>query len=167
MFTKSIRWRMQLWLAFLLVFLLFGFGVTAYQLHRDNQFRQIDEELARRVAALSADVRRPPPFLQNRVPGAFRPDGGPGADRGGFGPPPGERSPGQALEPPFQKPPEGEPKWHPGRPGGRWPPWEIQLSAATLSLFDEAETNSHFFAIWSPDGSVQKRSTNAPARYYW
>lgn len=163
MFTKSIRWRMQLWLAFLLGFILIGFGVTAFQLHRDTQLRQIDEELARRVAALSADVRRPPPFLRNSAPGTFRPDGKPGLEGGRFGPPPGERPPEEALEPPFQKRPGGEPKWHPGRPGGRWPPWEIQLSAATLSLFNEGETNSHFFSIWSPDGSVQKRSTNAPA----
>ena len=163
MFTKSIRWRMQMWLAFLLVFILIGFGVTAYQLHRNNQFRQIDDELGRRVAALSTDVRRPPPFLQNPLPGAFRPDGKPGPDGSGLGSPPGERPPELALEPPFSKRPEGDPKWHPGRPGGRWPPREVQLSAATLSLFDETETNAHFFTIWSREGSVQKRSTNAPA----
>jgi heavy metal sensor kinase len=163
MFTKSIRWRMQLWLAFLLVCILIGFGTTSYQLHRNNQFGQIDDELGRRVAALSADVRRPPPFLLDPVSGALRPDGKRGPDGGGFGPPPGERPPELAQEPPFQKWPKGEPKWHPDRPGGRWPPWEIQLSAATLSLFNEAETNAHFFAIWSRDGSVQKLSTNAPA----
>jgi hypothetical protein len=64
MFPKSIRWRLQLWLAFLLVCILSGFGVTAYQLHRTQRFAQIDEELDRRVLALNADVRGRPPFGQ-------------------------------------------------------------------------------------------------------
>lgn len=45
MIAKSIRWRFVLWLAFLLIGILIGFGVTAYQLNRINRFRQIDEEL--------------------------------------------------------------------------------------------------------------------------
>jgi heavy metal sensor kinase len=154
---------MQLWLAFLLALILFGFAVTAYQLHRNNQFGQIDETLARRVSALSADVRRPPPFLWNSGPGPFRPDSKPDSEGERFGPPPEERPAEHALEAPFQKWPGGEPKWHPGRPGGRRPPREIQLTATTSSLFDEAEINSHYFAIWSPDGSVLKCSTTAPA----
>ena len=59
MFTKSIRWRMQLWLAFLLVCILSGFGITAYQLHRTNQLRLIDDELDRRVLSEEAWSRRP------------------------------------------------------------------------------------------------------------
>ena len=37
MFTHSIRWRLQLWLAFLLLCVLSGFGVAVYQLQRANQ----------------------------------------------------------------------------------------------------------------------------------
>ena len=66
-FTKSIRWRMQLWLAFLLVCILSGFGVTVYQLHRTNLFNEVDKELARRISALNGDVRGRPPF--GRPPG--------------------------------------------------------------------------------------------------
>ena len=150
-----------MWLAFLLVIILIGFGVTAYQLHRDNQFRQIDEELGRKVAALSADVRRPPPFLQDPFPGSFRPDHKMGPEGAGVGPREEHRFE-PAPEPPFSKRMDGDPKFRPGRPGGRWPPREIQLSAATLSLFNETESNAAFFAIWSREGSVQKRSTNAP-----
>ena len=62
MFTKSIRWRLQLWQAFLLVCILSGFGITAYQLNRTNRLSQIDEALAQRVLALSADVRGRPPM---------------------------------------------------------------------------------------------------------
>ena len=61
MFPRSIRWRLQWWLAFLLVCILSGFGVTAYQLQRMNLFNQIDQELERRVAILSGEVRSPPP----------------------------------------------------------------------------------------------------------
>ena len=53
MFTKSIRWRLHLWLAFLLVCVLSGFGVTVYQLQRITQLHQLDEELELRVAALN------------------------------------------------------------------------------------------------------------------
>jgi nitrogen-specific signal transduction histidine kinase len=42
---RSIRWRFQLWLAFLLIAILSGFGVSAYQLHRQNRLELIDEDL--------------------------------------------------------------------------------------------------------------------------
>src|SRR6266545_4032078 len=76
MFPKSIRWRWQLWLAFLLIGVLSGFGVAVYQLQRVNQLKQIDEELERRLAALSSAVRggRPPGFGPRRP----REEGGPG-----------------------------------------------------------------------------------------
>src|SRR5213079_506328 len=78
MFTKSIRWRLQLWLAFLLLFVLSGFGVTIYQLQRVNQLKQIDQELERRVAVLAAAVRGGPPGFG---PGRMR-EGGPGGPGG-------------------------------------------------------------------------------------
>src|SRR5438477_12862169 len=52
MFTHSIRWRLQIWLAFLLVCILSGFGFTAYQFERANRLSQIDSEVHRRVAAV-------------------------------------------------------------------------------------------------------------------
>ena len=116
MFPKSIRWRLQLWLAFLLVCILSGFGVTAYQLHRTQRFTQIDEELDRRVLALNADVRGRPPFGQ--------PSGHPPFEAG------------RELQPPRRFGPG------PVTPGdvreSRFRIREIQLSDQTLSLFDEA-----------------------------
>ena len=61
MIIKSIRWRLQVWIAFLLVCVLTGFGVAVYQLQRVNQLKQIDEELERRVTALDRAVRGGPP----------------------------------------------------------------------------------------------------------
>src|SRR6476620_10224718 len=89
MFTKSIRWRIQLWLAFLLVCVLTGFGATVYQLYRLSYFDQLDEELARRVSSLNQDLRggrpggpagKPPPFDDHEGRPFRGPDhrGGPG-----------------------------------------------------------------------------------------
>ena len=48
MLVKSIRWRLQLWLAFLLVCTLSGFGIATFEAHRIKQYQQIDEELNQR-----------------------------------------------------------------------------------------------------------------------
>jgi len=141
MVTKSIRWRLQLWQAFLLVCILSGFGVTAYQLHRTNRLGQIDEELRRRVAALSADVRGPPPFGQPRGRPPFEPDHGP--------PPPW--TPGPDARAPR------------GHPEDFLESREIRLSARTLSLFDPTQTNDFYYTIWSRGDKLLRRSTNAPA----
>ena len=89
MFPKSIRWRLQLWLAFLLLCVLSGFGVTVHQLQRNNQIAQIDDDLEQRVAALSLAVRGgpPPDFGPGHPPGDGRP-GWPDFDDGGRRPPP-------------------------------------------------------------------------------
>src|SRR5882672_6455489 len=149
MFTKSIRWRLVLWLGFLLVCILSGFGVTAYQLYRINQFKQLDEALGGRVAALTSEVRKGP----------------------GLGPP-GRSSaqprgePGDRREPPpeFKTPPEpppdfGTPRGPPGMDSGAR---EILLSPQTLSQFDNAEMNSFYFAVWSRNGVLLKTSAHAP-----
>lgn len=142
MFLHSIRWRLTLWLAFLLGCVLSGFGVTAYQLHRVNQFTQLDQELERRLTAVSADVRRGPPFGERMGRPPF--EEGPGHPPPRHGPPDGM---------PFRGPPEGRPG-----PGPR----EIRLSAQTAGLFDEADTNGFYFATWSRESALLKSSTNAP-----
>jgi len=163
MFTKSIRWRLQMWQAFLLVCILSGFGVTAYQLHRTNRLSQIDEELERRVAALSGDVRGLPPFGQ--PPG--RPPFEPGRMTDGntpnlgrpSGPPPVDGGPG--FPPPWRGGPE--PKGFRGGLEGFLESREIRLSPRTLCLFIEGDTNDFYYAIWSRGGTLLRHSTNAPA----
>ena len=165
MFTKSIRWRLQLWLAFLLVCVLSGFGAAVNQLHRDNQFKQIDDELERRVVALSAAVRGGPSrgFGPGRPPfdgGGHRPDqGGEGRrpDFCGDGHRPDFDLDGGAHHPPPHGWPDSPPPF--GGPGMRR---EIHLSAAVTNLFEEANASSFYFAIWSRDGDALERSTNAP-----
>jgi two-component system, OmpR family, sensor kinase len=93
MIPKSIKWRLQLWYGLILVAVLAGFGVTAYQLEWGRQMRLIDGALKRRLDALSFAVHPPPdpnhsgmPF--NHLPPDFVfPDRPP---RGNPPPPPNE-----------------------------------------------------------------------------
>lgn len=75
MMFNSIRWRLQLWHALLLVIVLSGFGLSAYQVARENQMRRVDTELEQHLMAL---FRPPPP---NRLPGPHPPGRHPGGGR--------------------------------------------------------------------------------------
>jgi signal transduction histidine kinase len=61
---KSIQWRLQLWYGLILVAVLVGFGVTAYQLERNRIYRNVDDEIHRRLDLLAQQLHRhhgPPP----------------------------------------------------------------------------------------------------------
>jgi heavy metal sensor kinase len=149
MFTQSIRWRLQLWLAFLLVCVLTGFGVTVYQLQRLHQLNQIDEELGNRVAALSGAFRQPPPFARGL--------GRPPLERG-----PGDREPDQGRVPPLRPGDLGfEPRG--GPPDMPFRLRELRLSPEARGVIDAASTNNFYFAVWLRNGNLLKESTNAPA----
>lgn len=189
----SIRARLLLWFGFLLAAVLAGFGMTALQLYRADQFRQVDEGLHRRVTALAGDIRRMRPIFDDR----FRRGGpgGPDARRGGEDgkrtpddgwkklPPPGPAptteeiagpaAPTAEAESPAGRrpPPDFGPRawpWPPMMPGGRGvpPPSEpetLRLAAATANLFDQSDATGHYFATWTRDGSKLQFSNNAPA----
>jgi signal transduction histidine kinase len=143
---NSIRWRLQLWFACLLVCVLSGFGITVYQLQRINQFKQIDDQLQRRITVLGDAVRsfRRPPG------GGPPPDSGPGEGpfRGGPDRPP----PGRADSPSPGPPPEkGD--------GPRSPRRFTEFAG----LFDESRSNAFYYVMWHRDQAVLKHSTNAPA----
>lgn len=70
MIARSIRWRFQAWLAFLLAAALVGFGVALYQLQRGHLRGEMDERLAQRVSVLDRAVRpEPPPMFALGYPG--------------------------------------------------------------------------------------------------
>lgn len=145
---KSIRWRLQLWYGLILVAVLAGFGTTANQLERGRVFRRVDEELQRRAAAV-ANALRPPP-LRGQIP----PERGQGeANR--------ERPPLQERRLPNQRRlerPLGEGSFD------RLPTSdEIRTRLQRTGLFDESNTNSFYYVVWSRDGNELVRSTNAPA----
>lgn len=144
--TKSIRGRLLLWIALLLICILTGFGITAYQLQRANAFKQIDEQLVHRAAALSDEVHEGPSL--GRGPGH-----GPPPPGGDFGPGPGgpQGPPGRNRSGPPDLP-NGGPRYR-----------TIRLSAQSQALFDEGDTNGFYFAFWSRDEDLLRRATNAPA----
>jgi two-component system, OmpR family, sensor kinase len=165
MFTRSIRWRLQLWLAFLLATILSGFGVTACQLYRIKQLNQIDEDLGRRLSALSSGLRPRPPFGSPRGHGPMDREGGRQGFEPEFGQPP-PRPPFDDGSPPSRRHSASDSTMPPGpkdfrdfRPETR----SITFSASTLSLFDDSESNSFYYAIWSRGGVLLRQSSNAPA----
>ena len=74
MIFHSIRWRLQLWHALILVAVLAGFGFTAFQLQHAGEMRRVDQELEQRVSLLLRSLHdtRPPGRGGPRPPG-FRP----------------------------------------------------------------------------------------------
>ena len=64
---NSIKWRLQLWYGLILVLVLAGFGITAYQLEYNRQMRRIDDELQRRFKII-ADALHPRPNQRARPP---------------------------------------------------------------------------------------------------
>ncbi len=63
-FTRSIRWRLQVWHALLLTTVIAGFGITAYRLASSDRLRAVDQELQSLVTQLSIAV---PPSLGNET----------------------------------------------------------------------------------------------------
>ncbi len=55
-FHKSLRWRLQAWHGLVLLVVLAAFGITAYELVRENQFKRIDAELQRRMLVVAASI---------------------------------------------------------------------------------------------------------------
>ena len=165
MFIKSIRWRLQLWLAFLLVCTLSGFGIATFEAHRIKQYQQVDEEINRRFEIL-ARVARGPMFPGGRAPFDERGRREPWEMRGGG--PPNRFDDFPRREPPPDRPDERR------RLG---PTNGSNTNTASLSagferrspsdFFDrlrqEDEQKGIYFIIWNRDGSRLDDSTNAPA----
>lgn len=138
MIFSSIRWRLQIWYGVILVAVLSGFGITAYQLERGHVFRQVDDELQRRAGMLANTLRQP-----GRNGG--RPFDGPPEDGGPPDAPPGDRDFGN------------------GPPGQLPPPKDFHPPPQVASQFDETDTNGFYYVIWRRDGVELARSSNAPA----
>ena len=135
---KSIKWRLQLWYGLILVVVLVGFGVTAYQLERNRQFRHVDDELHRRFSVLATALHHPPhpPFLHE-----------PGVDGRDFD------------RPPADQPQEEGP---PGR--GFHHPMPFQLPPEDAHFFDGSDPHDFYYSIHGGrggDGFIAQ-STNVP-----
>jgi heavy metal sensor kinase len=123
---KSIKWRLQIWYGLILVVVLAGFGFTAYQMDRNRQFRQIDDQLHRRIGVLANALHRPPPR---------GPDGN-----------------GQ----PFDLPPPGQfPGDGPPLQGDRSLP-EFHLLSEDAHFFDASDPHGFYYIINSYDKEIAR-----------
>jgi heavy metal sensor kinase len=144
MLTKSIKWRLLLWMAFLLTFILTGLGIAIYEIHLASQLGQFDDRLRRRVAMMSAALYAPGAGIDNRSPGP------PGDNAGPPPMPPDEFSGG----PPDQNPPPRD------KPALNFE----QLPADVARLFENTNTTSFYFVLWLRDATTPfKQSANTPA----
>lgn len=170
MFTKSIRWRLQIWLAFLLVCTLSGFGIATFEAHRIKQYQQIDAELIQRFE-IFARLARGPMFANGGRPFDER------ARREGWGR--GEGSPNRfedygrrnSLREPGRGP---GPEHSDDRRRSDLPMGESTNSSSAFpagrppfEFFDrirqENEDRGIYVAIWEADGSRVEVQTNAPS----
>jgi len=144
---KSIKWRLQIWYGLILLVVLAGFGGTAYQLERNRLFRQVDQELHRRIGVLANALHRPP----------LR---GPNGNR----PPPGQMPRGQNFDGP---PPDGVPPEQPfpgenppDRDGRRRP--DFSLPTQDTHFFEASEPHHYYYRIVNRDGDQIAASPNEP-----
>jgi len=156
--SHSLRWRLLGWIALLLVGILLGFGITAYQLNRLERLRRLDDELSHRVATLADELRGRvggPPGQWRRIPppkpGTVPPKK-PAVERTAADDMPGLQPDGPFPEGPQPEPPEANPQLR-----------AFQPSFPTASLFDETEARGYYFKVWSAAGNVLAQSANAPA----
>ena len=167
---RSLRWRLQLWLAVLLVTVLAAIILTAYELARGNRLRQIDADIEARLTSLSLNVREfyrdglPPPRMDQGPDGPRGPTRAPGPD-GPRGPRPfdGPLPDGRARPSPEPGSPFRPPPWAggPEPPFGPPPTTRFRVSPETGALFG-AEAG-YYFTVWARDGTAVDRSANVPS----
>jgi heavy metal sensor kinase len=150
MFTKSIRWRLQVWLAFLLVCTLSGFAIASFEVYRTRQYQEVDEQLGHRVEGL-ARLTRGRMFPMGGRPPFEPPFNRKGGPPGRFDFPPPEMDERRLPLPP---PEEGTNVMRP--PNMPLPP-DLQR------LLREDEQSGTYFVVWNRDGTRLESSTNAPS----
>jgi two-component system, OmpR family, sensor kinase len=149
----SIRWRLQLWLGFLLVGVLAGFGLMVHQLQGVTQRGQLEEDLERRVAALNLAVRGG----AGPTPGGFRSMGGPAGEEAREGrrmPSPDLRGDGDRPRP-MGPPPDGTGMSRSGPPKARIPEGAFEEAMAGGPPGGHA-------AVWSREGVLLRRTEVGP-----
>ncbi len=160
---RSLRWRLQLWYAILLLSVIGGFGSILYYQTRASKLQEIDAQLE--AAALYLDARTGgfPPFeLDSKDPPPLPPPKDKKGFKGPFPPfePKDKKGPKGGPFPPFEPKEKKEPKGP--------PPIEREKLLASLTLPRELEmpvgvpeSERAYFVIWRGDRSVMK-STALP-----
>ena len=177
---KSLRWRLQVWHAIVLLTVLTSFGGIVHSLHWQTRLQQVDAELDRTAGLVMSQLRR----LLPRPPGG-RPGGGrrprradetnsettPEADTGArpdaniAAVPP--RSDSARNEPN----PENSPVSSPDQGGPPAPPRRDRFDPGPLpeefkQLFHGDEESRLYFVIWGGNGVQLEQSDSAPEISY-
>lgn len=137
-FFRSIRWRFLSWMAVLLGVCLLALDFAAYEIHLANRIGHLDEELKRRLAALSPAVV---PHANPRFFGAPLPETPGQFDEGA--PPPPDQGPG----PDRPLPPRDEP---PG-PQMERPPFDAVRVATVAGQIEKEAQGGLYVVIWRGD----------------
>ncbi len=173
---KSLRWRLQVWHAIVLLIVLTSFGGIVHSLHWQTRLQQVDAELDRTAGVVMSQLRR----LLPRPPGG-RPGGGrrprrtdeanPEADTGA-------RSdantaattsrPDSSRNEPNPANPAALSSDQSGRPG---PPRYDRFDPGPLpeefqQLFHGDEESRLYFVIWGGNGDLLQKSDSAPEISY-
>lgn len=169
MFVKSIRWRLQIWLAFLLACTLSGFGIATFEAHRIKLYQQVDDELNRRFELVVGMAR-------NRMfPGAGRRPSIDGRNREAWhlknGRPPSRFDDPPHREPAFEPPPSPpDDRRKPGPPDGNdtnappaFPGFGFEGRIPFERLRQEDQQKGIYIVIWDRDGSRIDVLTNVPS----
>ena len=140
---SSIRWRLQLWHAGILVMAVVGIGATAFFGIRHARYAEIDSQMTAAGQVLVAKLRgpdhRPPRFDDGR---------GPGNDLGGPMDGPG-----------FDGPPPGMDNFFGGPPIGPRPdrlPRNIELPPGFLQGYGGNEKDARSFVLYRPGKGIIK-----------
>ncbi len=166
--VKSLRLRLQIWYAAVLVIVIGGFAAVLYiQVDRDRM-RAIDARLQSAVTYLQATLRGIPP--EPMPPGG--PRGGPREGDRFHGPPPPQDRPFPEPPPPedgfFGEGPRGGPRPRPPHHDRSRPPAErlqqlVELPGSLLDQQGPGPKETPYFIIWRPGGKVLAASADAPA----
>jgi two-component system OmpR family sensor kinase len=148
MIFKSIKWRLQIWYGLILVAVLVGFGVAAFQLERGRVLRRIDGELRMRATTIANTMRDQLREGGGRIQGP----------RGERGPSPGgpPRDPRRPLE-------DGPPNVEVFPRDRQDPPTDFRLPPHVSSLFNQTDKNAFYYILTWRNGREVARSTNAPS----
>jgi signal transduction histidine kinase len=153
MISHSIRWNLQLWLAFLLGVLLTGFCVSMYQLERRDRFHRIDEDMEGHLSALKNVLTRFPSDFDKRGPGPFGDRNPDDQSR--------ERIPGGPKDREFIESPDDVDGFsYLSRPVGLR--LDAKIPPDVSSLFDAAKPDGFYYAVWLPGRTLLLNSSNCP-----
>ena len=170
MLIKSIRTRLLLWLAFLLVCTLSGFGIATFEAHRIKQYQQVDVELTKPFEIFERSARRPQ-FSPNRFSFDERTrreawetrHGGPPNRFDDFGR--REFSPDAGKRPPPGS--DDRRRVGPQRGEGTNASTTFPVGGLAFEVFEQARQNCEqkgiYVVIWDADGSRIEVLTNTPA----